>query len=145
MVVQARNMATFKPVNPHLRKKSPSPVLAEEEPTVVDLAPKKLQGGLQSAAQLAEETASRAKQEAKLRKKALKEAQAMGEGETVYRDATGKARDTKKEKAEARKKERDKLEKEMQRMEWGKGLVQREDKERRKREEEEIAARPVAR
>ena len=117
--------------------------------------PTKLQGGLQSAAQLAEEAARRQKQEERARRKAAKEveaakaaAEARGEeyeDQTIHRDATGKKRDTKREKIEAlRAKERER-EKEMQKMEWGKGLVQREDKERKKREEEEMAAKPVAR
>lgn len=122
----------------------------EEEPTIVQ----PMVGGLQTAAQLAEETAARKRKEDKIKKKALKameerrkaaEERGEEEDETVHRDSTGRARDTKREKAEAKREAREKQAKDMEKMEWGKGLVQREDKEKRKREEEAIAAKPVAR
>lgn len=151
-VVENRSKAAFKPINPDFKPKDPSPEpLDEDEPLVV---PNKLVGGLQSAAQLAEETANRKKKEDRMKRKALKEmeerrkaAEEAGEeqDETVHRDASGRARDTKREKAEAKRAERDKLQKDMEKMEWGKGLVQREDREKRKRDEEAIAAKPAAR
>lgn len=54
--------------------------------------------------------------------------------ETVYRDASGRKIDTKAAKAEAARKKREKDEKEAEKMEWGKGLVQREEKERIRQE-----------
>lgn len=144
MVVESRDKAGFKPINPDARPPTPEKEASDEEPTIVEPAP--FQGGLQSAAQLAEQNEKRRKHEERVRKKAAKERLAAGvQEETIYRDSTGKARDTKAEKIEARKVEREQLDKEMERMEWGKGIVQREDKERRKREEEEMAAKPVAR
>lgn len=143
MVVESRQNASFKPINPAAaRPPTPEPEASDDEPLVV--APAPFAGGLRTAAQLAEETAKRKRHEERLRRKALKET-AGKEEETVYRDSTGKARDTKKEKVEARRQERDDMDKQMAKMEWGKGLVQREDKERRKREEEAMAAKPVAR
>ncbi|KAJ4500787.1 Pre-mRNA-splicing factor of RES complex-domain-containing protein [Lentinula lateritia] len=65
--------------------------------------------------------------------------------ETVYRDATGRKIDTKAARAEAARKKREKEEKEAQKMEWGKGLVQREDKEKMKAELEKLKSRPFAR
>jgi len=65
--------------------------------------------------------------------------------ETVYRDATGRKIDTKAARAEAARKKREKEEKEAQKMEWGKGLVQREEKEKRKAELEKLKSRPFAR
>jgi pre-mRNA-splicing factor CWC26 len=141
MVVESRDKASFRPINAAARLPTPEPEPDDEEPTVVETA---FKGGLQSAAQLAEANARKKRQEEKLRKKQLKEANGK-EQKTVHRDATGKARDTKKERIEARREEREKLEKDMARMEWGKGLVQREDKERKRREEEAMAAKPVAR
>jgi pre-mRNA-splicing factor CWC26 len=58
--------------------------------------------------------------------------------ETVYRDASGRKIDMKVEKAEAARKKREREEREAQKMEWGKGLVQRGDAEKRRREEERI-------
>lgn len=50
--------------------------------------------------------------------------------ETVYRDASGRKIDMKLARAEAARKKREKEEKEAQKMEWGKGLVQREERRR---------------
>ena len=58
--------------------------------------------------------------------------------ETVYRDASGRKIDMKVEKAEVARKKREREEREAQKMEWGKGLVQRGDAEKRRREEERI-------
>jgi pre-mRNA-splicing factor CWC26 len=50
--------------------------------------------------------------------------------ETVYRDAQGRKIDTGVAKAEAARRKREREEKEASMMEWGKGLVQREEKEK---------------
>ena len=121
-------------------------------------APKRLQGGLQTAAQLREESQRRraameAEKEA-TRAKAAAARQAQGSDgdgdgngaeETVYRDKSGRRIDAKAEKAEQKRRQRQELEKEIAKMEWGKGIVQREEKERRQRELEEMAAKPMAR
>ena len=65
--------------------------------------------------------------------------------ETVYRDASGRKIDMKLERAEAARKKREREEREAQKMEWGKGLVQRDEAERRKKEEERIRQRGFAR
>ncbi|KZS93917.1 hypothetical protein SISNIDRAFT_478354 [Sistotremastrum niveocremeum HHB9708] len=67
------------------------------------------------------------------------------EQETVYRDASGRKIDTKAERAEAARKKRENEEKEAQKMQWGKGLVQREDEEKRRRELELEKTRDIAR
>ncbi|KAK2460324.1 hypothetical protein APHAL10511_007713 [Amanita phalloides] len=54
--------------------------------------------------------------------------------ETVYRDASGRRIDTKAEKAEAARLKREREEKEAKKMEWGKGLVQKEEAEEKRRE-----------
>jgi pre-mRNA-splicing factor CWC26 len=65
--------------------------------------------------------------------------------ETVYRDATGKKVDIKAARAEASRKKREREEKEAKKMEWGKGLVQREDEKERRRQLEETKSLPFAR
>ncbi|KAG9023164.1 Pre-mRNA-splicing factor cwc26 [Tulasnella sp. JGI-2019a] len=67
------------------------------------------------------------------------------EQETVYRDASGRKIDMKLEKAAAAREKRLQEEKEAQKMEWGKGLVQRQEAERLKREEEAEKTRGMAR
>lgn len=65
--------------------------------------------------------------------------------ETVYRDASGRKIDMKLEKAAAAREKRLREEKESAKMEWGKGLVQREEADRLKREEEAEKTRGLAR
>ncbi|KAF8149878.1 Pre-mRNA-splicing factor of RES complex-domain-containing protein [Crassisporium funariophilum] len=54
--------------------------------------------------------------------------------ETVYRDASGKKIDTKAARAEAARMKRLREEKEAQKMEWGKGVVQKEEAEKKRKE-----------
>ena len=54
--------------------------------------------------------------------------------ETVYRDSSGKKIDTKASRAEAARLKRLREEKEAQKMGWGKGLVQKDEAEKRRRE-----------
>ncbi|KAF8518404.1 Pre-mRNA-splicing factor of RES complex-domain-containing protein [Hysterangium stoloniferum] len=65
--------------------------------------------------------------------------------ETVYRDASGRKIDTKAAKAEAARLKREREEREAKKMEWGKGLVQRDEQERRKAELEKEKTRGLAR
>ncbi|KAF9004007.1 Pre-mRNA-splicing factor of RES complex-domain-containing protein [Cyathus striatus] len=65
--------------------------------------------------------------------------------ETVYRDASGRKIDTKAAKAEAARLKREREEKEAKKMEWGKGLVQREEQEKRKQELEKQRGKAFAR
>ncbi|KAF9474244.1 pre-mRNA-splicing factor CWC26 [Pholiota conissans] len=65
--------------------------------------------------------------------------------ETVYRDASGKKIDTKAAKAEAARLKRLKEEKEAQKMEWGKGVVQKEEAEKRRKELEKNKTSKFAR
>jgi pre-mRNA-splicing factor CWC26 len=65
--------------------------------------------------------------------------------ETVYRDASGRKIDMKLARAEAAQKKREKEEKDAQKMEWGKGLVQREEKEKRKTQLEKNKSLPFSR
>ena len=65
--------------------------------------------------------------------------------ETIYRDKQGRVIDTKAAKAEAARKKREKEEREAQKMEWGKGVVQREEQERRRQELEKQKTKGFAR
>lgn len=65
--------------------------------------------------------------------------------ETVYRDASGRKIDMKLARAEAAQKKREKEEKEAQKMEWGKGLVQREEQEQRRNQLEKNKSLPFSR
>lgn len=65
--------------------------------------------------------------------------------ETVYRDASGRKIDTKAERAAAARERRAREEKEARKMEWGKGHVQREEKELERRKLEKEKGRDLAR
>ncbi|KAK1216716.1 Pre-mRNA-splicing factor cwc26 [Marasmius sp. AFHP31] len=65
--------------------------------------------------------------------------------QTIYRDATGRKIDTRAARAEAARKKREKEEAEAKKMEWGKGLVQRDDAEKRREELEKAKNQPFAR
>ncbi|KAF9073452.1 Pre-mRNA-splicing factor of RES complex-domain-containing protein [Rhodocollybia butyracea] len=65
--------------------------------------------------------------------------------ETVYRDATGRKIDTKAARAEAARKKREQEEREAKKMEWGKGLVQRDEAEKMKAKLEQLKNQPFAR
>ncbi|GAA6022232.1 hypothetical protein JCM11491_001674 [Sporobolomyces phaffii] len=154
--------STIRESDPSLEpaRKSPTPPEAEDEKPVV-VAPR---GGLQSAADLRAEQARHEQEQERKRIAAEKERERKrrekkragdgddddeheGEGQdvTVYRDSSGRKIDLKLQKAEEAKRKRQELEREMAKMEWGKGLVQREDKERAKREAEKLAKKGVAR
>ncbi|GAA5834910.1 hypothetical protein JCM5353_001439 [Sporobolomyces roseus] len=127
----------------------------DEAPVVVSTS----KGGLQSASELrAEQERQKLEQERKrlkaerelARRKArgeIEDEEQEGEGQntTVYRDSSGRKIDMKLQKAEEAKRKRQEMEQEMAKMEWGKGLVQREDKERQKREAEKLKMKGVAR
>ncbi|KAL1697036.1 Pre-mRNA-splicing factor of RES complex-domain-containing protein [Schizophyllum commune] len=65
--------------------------------------------------------------------------------ETVYRDASGRKIDTKAAKAEAARLKREREEKEAAKMEWGKGLVQRQEREKQREELEKNRSLPFSR
>ncbi|EFP85067.1 uncharacterized protein PGTG_11236 [Puccinia graminis f. sp. tritici CRL 75-36-700-3] len=67
------------------------------------------------------------------------------EEDTVYRDSKGKKIDTKQMRAEEKRRQARELEKKMKKMEWGKGLVQRQDRKTDAEELSKIASQPFAR
>lgn len=120
---------------------SEEPIPADEQPMVVDgEEPESFKGGLMTATKLRKmmPTGRGSKQEAT----AEEIAQAQ---ETVYRDSSGKRIDTKAEKAAATRAKREREEKEAQKMEWGKGLVQKEEEEKRRLELEKQRGKTFAR
>lgn len=119
-----------------VKEESPPPA-ADERPLVVqEEVPFK--GGLLSAAQLKKTFAPK-----ELAQPTASEAEAAQE--TVYRDASGRKIDTKAARADAARKKREKEEKEAQKMEWGKGLVQREEQARLKKELELLKTQAFSR
>jgi pre-mRNA-splicing factor CWC26 len=113
-----------------IKKEESPPPAADEQPVIVgDLDQAPFVGGLVTASQLKKVLPS--KREARTTATAEEIARAQ---ETVYRDATGKKIDTKAQRAEAARLKREREEKEAQKMEWGKGLVQKEEQEKRRLE-----------
>ncbi|KAG8805180.1 Pre-mRNA-splicing factor cwc26 [Serendipita sp. 399] len=97
----------------------------DEKPVIVDEPTRA--GGLMSHADLRKKFAQDAD---------VEETPTSDQQETVHRDASGRKIDTKMAKAEAARIKREEEEKAAKRMQWGKGLVQREDLEKRKKEME---------
>ncbi|KZP25240.1 hypothetical protein FIBSPDRAFT_396354 [Athelia psychrophila] len=133
--VAGEEQATWHTIQPGIKEETPPP--ADEEPTVVD-AP--FAGGLLTADQL-----RKALPKSKGKAPELTQEEAEAAQETVYRDASGRVIDTKAAKADAARKKREKQEKEAQKMEWGKGLVQRDEQEKRRLELEKQKTRGFAR
>ncbi|KAG6817665.1 hypothetical protein H0H87_005422 [Tephrocybe sp. NHM501043] len=120
-----------------VKQDSPPPD-EDEKPVVVD-EPKAFVGGLMTASQLQK---TMGKKDVIPTVTAEEIAQAQ---ETVYRDASGKKIDTKAARAEAARLKREREEKEAQKMEWGKGLVQREEKEKQRLDIEKQRGKKFAR
>ncbi|KAG0201460.1 hypothetical protein BGX28_005713 [Mortierella sp. GBA30] len=100
--------------------------------------------GLQSGEQVRRDVERKRKAHLK-EMRALDPSKSGRDSETVYRDAQGRKIDRvqeKIEKAEAARREMEKLERQM---EWGKGIVQREAEEERKKREQEEKFKPLAR
>lgn len=122
-----------------VREPTPPPP-ADEQPQVVETEETPFKGGLLTSAQLKKTLPKKSAQKVELTKEEHEAAQ-----ETIYRDASGRKIDTAAEKAEAARRKREREEKEAQKMEWGKGLVQREEAERRKEQLQAMQSRPFAR
>ncbi|KAJ8692533.1 Pre-mRNA-splicing factor cwc26 [Pleurotus ostreatus] len=121
-----------------MREATPPPA-ADEQPMVVDEPAAPFTGGLVSAKQLKKAMGAK-KKDTQATQEEIAAAQ-----ETVYRDATGKKIDTKAERAEAARLKREREEREAKKMEWGKGLVQRDEQEKRRKELENQRGKEFAR
>ena len=118
--------------------KEESPPPADEQPMVVDVP---FTGGLVNAQQLKKMLPqNNLTNTNELTAEEIARAQ-----ETVYRDSSGKKIDTKAARAEAARLKRLKEEKEAQKMEWGKGLVQKDEAEKRRQELEKQRTTAFAR
>ena len=123
------------------KEESPPP---DEQPQVVET---RFAGGLVRASDLKKRLPDQGSSKKGKRPEAESEREreeARLAQETVYRDASGRKIDTKAERAEAARRKRELEEKEAQKMEWGKGLVQREDAARRAEQLEKESKRDLA-
>ena len=121
-----------------LREPTPPPPEDEQPQVVEEETP--FRGGLLTSAQLKKTLPKKSAPKSELTQEEIAAAQ-----ETVYRDATGRKVDIAAEKAEAARKKREREEKEAKKMEWGKGLVQREETDKRKQELEAMQHQSFAR
>jgi len=114
----------------------------DERPQIVDTSSTNnvVAGGLQTAAEIRAKFASKKPAVA-----ARRVSEDSPEEETIYRDAEGKKIDTKQMRAEEKRRQARELEKKMKKMEWGKGLVQRQDRKNDAEELNKIASQPFAR
>ena len=118
------------------------PVVVNDEPQVEEF-----KGGLKSAKQIRKENAERRQKEEAQRQVELEKMskEQQNQNDTVYRDSTGRKIDIKAEEIERKRKKMEEDEKEAQKMEWGKGLVQREDRQRKQKEIDDMKNKPMAR
>jgi len=126
----------------------------DEEPKEKKITTKR-KGGLKTATEIrAEAEAVAAERKAALEAEAARQAsngdgtvaaQGQGQGQTVHRDSSGRIVDIEKLKREAKEKEDEDKRKAREREEWSKGMVQRQGRETRAREEKEMGGRDVAR
>ncbi|KAJ3559264.1 hypothetical protein NM688_g449 [Phlebia brevispora] len=125
-----------------IREGTPPPA-ADEQPQVVleeGVKEEEFIGGLLTSAQLRKKLPKKVIPKQDISKEEMEQAQ-----ETVYRDATGRKVDMAVERAEAAQRKREAEEREARKMEWGKGLVQREDQEKKRQELETMKNAPFAR
>jgi pre-mRNA-splicing factor CWC26 len=113
--------------------RAPTPPPPDEQPLVVEPETPRITGGILGKTEL---TRLRAKRET---------SSVPDQMDTVYRDASGRKIDTKAEKAAAARQKRLQEEKEAQKMEWGKGLVQREEDEQMRQQLELQRAKDISR
>lgn len=107
----------------------------------------KMESGAKAGLQTAAQTAEMVKvMERKKRKEAAKNKEKQnGEGETIYRDASGRVINVAMKRAEARRIADEEAAKEVAAKEALKGDVQREEREKRREELEEAKVMPLAR
>ena len=114
------------------RENGSPPPTADELPQIagmVEDAPPKVSGGLLTKDQVRKQLGPKHGEKGK---RGEDNEEVARQHETVYRDASGRKIDMKAEKAEAARRKREAEEKEAKKMEWGKGLIQREEKERKR-------------
>ena len=115
--------------------KAEEPPSADEQPTIVETEELGM-GGLLTTAQIKKKFG---------KKEVVKVEKPVEAEETIYRDSSGRKIDTKAARAEAARLRREQEEREAKKMEWGKGLVQRDEEEKRNAELEKEKTRGLAR
>lgn len=131
--------SAWETIQPGIKEETPPP--ADELPTVVgEVSSAPFAGGLLTSDQLRKALPKSTGKATEVTQEEIEAAQ-----ETVYRDASGRKIDIKAAKAEAARQKRAMEEREAQKMEWGKGLVQREEQEKRRLELEKQKTRGFAR
>ena len=119
-------------------EKPPTPPPEEDEQPVIvegEFAPR---GGLLSQAELQKRFGA----QTKTSKEDMPTAEQQ---ETVYRDTSGRKIDTRAERAEAARRKREQEEMDAKRMQWGKGIVQREETEETRKQMESDRLKGFAR
>ena len=129
--------SNWETIQPGIKEETPP---ADEQPTVVEDSSTPFVGGLLTSEQLRKALPQSIGKTTEATEEEIQAAQ-----ETIYRDKQGRVIDTKAAKAEAARKKREKEEREAQKMEWGKGVVQREEQERRRQELEKQKTKGFAR
>ena len=130
--------SNWETVQAGIKEESPP---ADEQPTVVeDTSSTPFAGGLLTSDQLRKVMPQSKGKATESSREEIEAAQ-----DTIYRDAQGRVIDTKAAKAEAARKKREKEERDVQKMEWGKGLVQRDEQEKRRLELEKQKTQGFAR
>jgi len=120
-----------------VKEESPPPA-ADEQPVVVDT----IVGGLMNPKELKRVLPQNNVVDAMSN---LTEEEIALAHETVYRDSSGKVIDTRAAKAEAARLKREREKRDAKKMEWGKGLVQRDEAEKRRQELEKHKTTTFAR
>lgn len=121
-----------------VRDSTPPPA-ADEQPQIVE-EETPFKGGLLTSDQLKKRLPKASAAKAQLTQEEIAAAQ-----DTVYRDATGRKVDIAAERAEAARRKKEAEEKEAKKMEWGKGVVQREEAEKRRKDLEAMRSTQFAR
>ncbi|RCI02071.1 Pre-mRNA-splicing factor cwc26, partial [Rhizopus stolonifer] len=125
-----------------------SPEMGEDQPVIVGDNTPRMSNGQKAGVLTKEEIKIEAEKSRQAERRALERLQKESQGEseeTIYRDTSGRKIDPKIKKAEEARKRKEKVEREAQRMEWGKGLVQRRAAEEEKRRLIEEKDKPMAR
>lgn len=117
----------------------------DEQPVIVEsTTTPTVRSGLRTGAEVkADIEASKKAERARL--EALDPLQSGQGAETIYRDESGQKIDVVAQRNEMKRRRQVAMEEEQKKMEWGKGLVQRDEAEKRKANLEAEASRPLAR
>ncbi|KAF9916536.1 hypothetical protein BX616_003508 [Lobosporangium transversale] len=143
-IQQKRRRSSSRSPSPYSRREDRSPSSPSSRARSVERMSSGAAVGLQTATQVKYDL-QRRQQEHQEKMNTLDPTKSGRDSETVYRDAQGRKIDRVQEKIEKAEAARREIEKQERMMEWGKGLVQREEEAEKKRREEEEKFKPLAR